>query len=908
MQGDPVPGSAGVPVPGGVGVLVPGSVGVPVGTGGPSPGQCGGSGPGWCRGSRRCSNPSSGWCGGPGRHGDPGARWLGGPGPGPSPCGGVQPRRPQPPRRLSPRSLPQRIPAAGRCLPQVPLRLRRLAVRGALPAGAGPGVRLRGGPAAAAAAAARLRVSPGRMWLLALAGALAALGVVAGTDPTVPPPAKASIFADLSAAELRAVRAFLMGRPELGLSPSHGGPLAKNSIFLVELLAPKKRLALRYLDQGGPAPQRQARAVVFFGAQAEPNVTEYAVGPLPRPSAYRPLRFKGRRAVPFAARPMTLLEYELLHRKLAEATEPLYRLLRETTGFWYHNCTERCLTFSDAAPRGLAPGERRSWVILQRFVEGYFLHPVGLEVLVDHRDPDPRRWAVQRLWYNGQYFSSARELAERYERGQLPAVRLADPAPRELFSSYVPRGRFATGTPTDVHGAKVCEPQGRRYRLRGNQLEYGGWSLAFRLRSSSGLQLFDVRFNGERLAYEVSVQEAVAFYGGDTPAAMQTKYIDAGWGMGSVTYELARGIDCPEVATYVDAHHLYDADGPVRFARALCVFELPTGVPLRRHFDSNFQGGYHFYAGLEGQALVLRTTSTVYNYDYIWDFLLYPNGVLEAKVHATGFIHATFYTPQGRRYGSRVHAHVLGNVHTHLVHYKVDLDIAGTQNSFETMELRFENISNPWSPGERVVQPWLHRQPRRSERQAAFRFGRALPRYLLFYNPRQRNRWGHHRSYRIQHSSHAGPALPRGCGEEKGIAWGRYHLAVTRHHENEDTSSSLYTQNDPWEPAVNFEGFIRNNESIEDQDLVAWVTVGFLHVPHAEDVPNTATPGNAVGFFLRPFNFFDEDPSVASRSPVIVRPLDPAASQLEIQRWTPDSPGPCVSPGPFTYNGTYWQE
>lgn len=92
------------------------------------------------------------------------------------------------------------------------------------------------------------------------------------------------------------------------------------------------------------------------------------------------------------------------------------------------------------------------------------------------------------------------------------------------------------------------------------------------------------------------------------------------------------------------------------------------------------------------------------------------------------------------------------------------------------------------------------------------------------------------------------------------------------------------------------------------QDLVAWVTVGFLHIPHAEDVPNTATPGNAVGFFLRPFNFFDEDPSVASLSPVIVRPLDQTFSRLEVQRWTPDSPGPCVAPGPFAYNGTYWPE
>ncbi|NWJ03367.1 AOC1 oxidase, partial [Crypturellus undulatus] len=711
------------------------------------------------------------------------------------------------------------------------------------------------------------------MWLLVLATVLAALAAVAVPEPSVPPPREAAIFADLSAEELRAVRAFLMGQPELGLAPSRAEPLAKNSLFLVELLPPKKRLALRYLDQGGPAPRRQARAVVFFGAQAEPNVTEFAVGPLPRPSAYRPLRLKGRRTVPFAARPVTALEYELLHRKLAEATAPLYRLLRDTTGFWYHNCSEHCLTFSDVAPRGLVPGERRTWFMLQRFVEGYFLHPVGLEVLIEHSATDPGRWAVQCLWYHGHYYATAEELAQRYMQGALPTARLPPPPAAPVFSSYEPRGRFSTGTPTDVHGAKVCEPQGRRYHLRGNHLEYGGWSLAFRLRSSAGLQLFDLRFNGERVAYELSVQEAAAFYGGHSPAGMQTKFLDAGWGMGSVTYELARGIDCPEVATYVDVHHLYDADGPVRFARALCLFELPTGVPLRRHFDSNFRGGYQFYAGLEGQALVLRTTSTVYNYDYIWDVLLYPNGVLEAKVHATGFIHATFYTPQGRRYGSRVHAHVLGNLHTHLVHYKVDLDIAGTGNSFETVELHLENISNPWSPGE----PGIHACPLLGSQGWE---GRGTVGCRGTWCP-----WG--------------PTWCRFC---------RYHLAVTRHHENEATSSSIYNQNDPWEPVVDFEGFVRDDESIEDEDLVAWVTVGFLHIPHAEDVPNTATPGNAVGFFLRPFNFFDEDPSVASRSTVIVRPLDATASHVQIQRWTPASPGPCVSPGPFTYNGTYWQE
>ncbi|XP_078063138.1 diamine oxidase [copper-containing]-like [Mustelus asterias] len=130
-------------------------------------------------------------------------------------------------------------------------------------------------------------------------------------------------------------------------------------------------------------------------------------------------------------------------------------------------------------------------------------------------------------------------------------------------------------------------------------------------------------------------------------------------------------------------------------------------------------------------------------------------------------------------------------------------------------------------------------------------------------------------------------------------------MAVTRLRDREECSSSLYLQNDPWDPNVRFENFIQNNENISSQDLVAWVTVGFLHIPHSEDIPNTSTPGNAVGFLLRPFNFFQEDPSVASRSTVIVRPDGQSVSRVKIQRWTVPSADHCLTANPFAYNGSY---
>ncbi|XP_028825842.1 diamine oxidase [copper-containing] [Denticeps clupeoides] len=711
----------------------------------------------------------------------------------------------------------------------------------------------------------------------------------------------ASMFADLTPHELRVVRNYMHSHSEFGLVSAKERVMKKNSILLIELHVPRKHEALRALDRGMAKPTRQARVVVQFGDQPQPNITEYIVGPLPYPISHAIKTFRGEKPIRFESRPISGVEYKHLVEVLKDVGRKVHKLLQESTGFTFVNCTDRCLTFSDIAPRGLAPGERRTWIMLQKFVEGYFIHPVGFEVLINHKDLDPKKWTVEKVWYNGQYFDSLEELVEKYEKGTIAKYKLPEHDEQDLYSTFIPRGHG--NTRTDIHGPKLVEPQGPRYQVDGNFVEYAGWSFAYRVRSSAGLQIFDLRFNGERVAYEVSLQEAIAFYSGDSPAAMQTKYIDAGWAMGTSDYELAPGIDCPEIATFKDTYHFYDTDKPVRYQNALCIFEMTTGMPLRRHFNSDFNEGYNFFAGLENHVLVFRTTSTVYNYDYIWDFYFYQNGVMESRVSATGYIHATFFTDNGLNYGTKVYSYVLGNLHTHLIHYKVDLDIAGRENSFETIDLKYVNFTNPWSPEHTIKQAIMQKTQHKTERSAAFRFGKKFPRYLHFYSPNAKNKWNHNKGYRIQFNSHAHSVLPRGWREENGISWSRYPLAVTRHKDSELTSSSIYTQNNPWEPVVSFEDYIRNNENIENQDLVAWVTVGFLHIPHSEDIPNTATPGNAVGFFLRPFNFFDEDPSLSSRSTIIVRPGKD--HKPVVQRWTPEVIGHCVTDKPFFYNGTF---
>ncbi|XP_025033089.1 membrane primary amine oxidase-like, partial [Python bivittatus] len=326
------------------------------------------------------------------------------------------------------------------------------------------------------------------------------------------------------------------------------------------------------------------------------------------------------------------------------------------------------------------------------------------------------------------------------------------------------------------------------------------------------------RFNGERIIYELSLQDASAIYGSNSPKSMLIKYMDVSFGLGSNIFTLTQGVDCPYLSNYLDWHFFRDTSLPVSRKKAICIFEQNAELPLRRHCESI---QFPFYGGLADSHLVFRTMSTVGNYDYIWDFIFHQNGAVGVRVHASGYIQSSFYFGDARDFGNKVQEWVLGIIHTHNIHFKVDLDIG----------------------------VW-------------FRAILQKLQYLSFSSDRT-NKWGHERGYRIQIVSFSGEHVPESDPTEPGLSWGRYKLAVTKRKENEPVSTTAYNQVDPWKPPVVFADFI-NNETIVNEDLVAWINAGFLHIPHAEDIPNTATLGNVVGFFLRPYNYFDDDSSMYS--------------------------------------------
>lgn len=380
------------------------------------------------------------------------------------------------------------------------------------------------------------------------------------------------------------------------------------------MLLPDKEDVLDFLDKGERSPVREARVVIFFGAQEPPKVTEFAVGPMPSPIYMREIAPGPGHNPSWASRPISKAEYYLIYHMLKEATKPLHQFFLDTTASSLKDeGVEDSLTFTYMAPHGTKSDQRCSWFMLQRYMASHFLQPTGLEILLDHRSTDVQHWKVKQLWYNGKFYNSPEELAQKYADGEVSIMVLMESVDKDteqplVFSS----SNTPKESPTTISMARprVSEPHVPGYNVEDNTVFYRDWIFSFRLRPSSGLQILNVHFRGVRIAYEVSVQEAVAQFGGHVSAGTQAKYMDVGWGPGTATRQLAAGMDCPDTATFLEVTHHYDTDKPVSYPQALCLFEAPAEMPIRHDFNSNFREDFNSSAGTSGHMLVLLDSRT----------------------------------------------------------------------------------------------------------------------------------------------------------------------------------------------------------------------------------------------------------------------------------------------------------
>lgn len=633
-------------------------------------------------------------------------------------------------------------------------------------------------------------------------------------------PDRPGVFNDLTPKEMKGLQMYLYAQATLNLVEPSDAAVNNSYIFLADLYLPRKSDVLEHLDNNAKQPIRQAKVVIFRGDKAVPDIEEYIVGPLPTPTTHTPLQRHRNTPIPFSYRPITGPEMKALIDKISkEADDLLSPFLKEKYGATFTDCGDRCLAFRFFTPMSrviTGQDSRKMWIWAHHFVEFYVLNPIDFDVLVRL---DNKAIEVEQIWHGDRSYASFSQLKSEYDRGAIRTAKIPFPkVDRDYFSTMNLRGtrvpEQSTRNPVQI------EPDGKRYSIDGRHVSYMGWDLDFRMSISSGPQLFDIKYRGERIAYELSLQELAVFYSAGKPAQKFANYIDSVGLIGASGRGLIPGADCPKGATLVNAEFMMESSKDPSIAyNAFCIFEFNTGVPLRRHHAyTTFSG--HYYEGVEDVVLTLRTIVTIANYDYIFDFTFHQNGAIEVRAISTGYILSEVFSDSEKMYGIQLHNNITGVVHHHMFQFKADLDIKGTSNSFKTLNIVPEEVAiNEWSvkPNAKYHQTKVVESIKSHEQDAAYRFNFNSPKYLVFYNDNSKSKYGNSRGYRVLINGMSKQMIREGEGNEPAVSWARYQMAVTKMKDEEREASSIYAMWDADDPVVQFQHFINDNEAILNQ-------------------------------------------------------------------------------------------
>jgi len=683
---------------------------------------------------------------------------------------------------------------------------------------------------------------------------------------------KRNVWAELSKDEAVDVNDFILhNHPELNLT-KHPRSAKDNAIVFVETLKPNKTDALSYLYDDGPSPpQRWGKAAIAQNFDDGPYMVYYMVGPLPVSSDTQmlPLEYTFNSGRNYVRNPIqdfaAIQDFALsLAENVSDITQ---ELLGATASRDRPDDPNGLLAF----PRGsrVETGGLTMWMQLYRpglSSNARTILPQGIYAKVDATSSDIDQWSVGEVYYNGVLYSNADDLrtALRDPGFKRTPANIDGPwTDTEDFDSH-PDGR-------ELPPPLSIQPYGPRYRLDRKERYVSWFGFEFYITTSpaTGVSLFDIRFKGERVMYELGLQEAMAHYAGDDPMQGGLEFFDTFFGMGKNAYELVPGYDCPAYSDYLDLeyHQAYETH---HIPNSICIFEYTADYLISRHTAQ------YSVTASRNTFLTVRSVSTVGNYDYTIDYQFYMDGTLEVKVRASGFIFGAFYTTNNTKsedeYGHRIHDALSSSMHDHVINFKADLDVAGTSNDFVRMALEPVTKSYSWDQPEVQQRNTMHLVEHPVNEETGIDWPKNSGEFYLVYSSAEKNAWGERKGYRITSGTGMGstPHLTILNSTTLGDSarWAEHDLWVLRRKDTEPRSADPLNYFAPHDPIIDFtrmadhESLTHDDASSSyDGDLVVYFNLGAHHVPHSGDVPNTLIHTSASSVMFVPHNFLDRDPS-----------------------------------------------
>jgi primary-amine oxidase len=449
---------------------------------------------------------------------------------------------------------------------------------------------------------------------------------------------------------------------------------------------------------------------------------------------------------------------------------------------------------------------------------------------------------------------------------EIKDTRADNPPPHDL-----PTGAFDKGV-RKLKPITQARPQGVNYKMSGSRIDWQGWQFRLRFDPRQGTVLNRVGHQtatGFRsVAYEIAMSEMFVPYHDNDPNWFYRAYFDMGeFGFGNMATQLQKA-DCPSHAQFLNVD-LHMADGtPMQAADRICIFEHDPGHPAWRHDEPLLAvvPGLETHQSRRATELVVRMVATIGNYDYYQDYVFGLDGRLRIRLISTGLdatkavLSANLSDPRAAAEtasGTLIAPHRLGVNHDHYFSYRIDMDVDGRANNFERHMLRAAKTP-AGAPRRGLWQVVPQRIATEEQAQTDMRAER--PALLLFANQARQNKMGYDSGYQLM-MGNVKPLVTPMDEVFKRAYFVTKNLWVTQYKRDEIFASGLpVNQSAPW---LGLPEYIADNESLENTDIVGWATIGFHHVPMAEDWP--VMPSKLDEIVLKPRNFFDRNPAIDLR-------------------------------------------
>ena len=430
-----------------------------------------------------------------------------------------------------------------------------------------------------------------------------------------------------------------------------------------------------------------------------------------------------------------------------------------------------------------------------------------------------------------------------------PGAALDVKVPEDIFDQRV-LGKPVADVNLHIVPSTIANLKRDRHHIR-----WGDWDFRYSFNQREGLVLHQIGYHdGDELrsiCYRAAVSEMLVPYADPSPQWVWREFFDSGeYGLGTCAVEVRPGKELPDNAVVLDVVFPDEALLGKILPQRIFLVERDAGMLLGH---AQLSDDRRIYA--RGKELLIGFVATVGNYDYMFSFVFRQDASFGFEANLQGLIlHKTVaarnQADAGDEFGTLVTPQIVGVTHQHWINLRLDFDIDGTANAVEecnVVALPHDPVKNP--AGRAIV---AQQTPLRTAREAARTIDDATNRSWVVFNPSKRSAIGHAAGYEIVPGDNTFSSIPASrYGEPSSFV--QRHFWATRYDPDQLYAAGKYPNQYPHgyaDSLVNYAG----DQSIYDQDVVVWYSMGFTHVTRPEDFP--IMPDETLGVNFRPRGFF----------------------------------------------------